>query len=78
MVCMARAALTWQLFMLMWCLVTCAHDGLQVQLFGQDVLEYYSLDGYSTWEFIAYEVIFFIGFFCMCWLTLAFKKHHKR
>jgi hypothetical protein len=51
---------------------------VQVQLFGQDVLQYYGLDGYSTWEFIAYEIIFFIGFFCLCWFALVFKKHQKR
>lgn len=49
-----------------------------VELFGQDVLEYYGLDGYTAWEFIAYEIIFFIGFFVLCWLALAFKKHQKR
>ena len=51
---------------------------LQVELFGQDVLEYYGLDGYTAWEFIAYEIIFFIGFFVLCWLALALKKHQKR
>lgn len=51
---------------------------LQVQIFGQDVLEYYSLDGYSVWEFIAYEIIFFIGFFGLCWFALSFIKHQKR
>ncbi len=54
------------------------HAMVQVQLFGQDVLEYYGLDGYSTWEFVAYEILFFIGFFILCWFALAFKKHQKR
>ncbi|DBA95854.1 hypothetical protein WJX77_006274 [Trebouxia sp. C0004] len=53
-------------------------QGQNVQLFGQDVLEYYGLDGYSTWEFIAYEIVFFFGFFCLCWFALVFKKHQKR
>lgn len=53
-------------------------QGKNVQIFGQDVLEYYSLDGYSVWEFIAYEIIFFIGFFGLCWFALSFIKHQKR
>ena len=51
---------------------------VQVQVFGQDVLDYYSLSGYSSWEFVAYELLFFIGFFVLCWFALAFKKHQKR
>lgn len=51
---------------------------IQVELFGQNVLEYYGLDGYSAWEFFGYEVLFFIGFFFLCWLALALKKHQKR
>lgn len=50
----------------------------QVQIFGQDVLDYYGLKGYSSWEFVAYEILFFIGFFALCWFALAFKKHQKR
>ncbi len=49
-----------------------------VPLFGVPVLDYYGLGGYSAWEFLGYECIFFFGIFGLTWLALTYKKHVKR
>ncbi|KAK9804705.1 hypothetical protein WJX72_000974 [[Myrmecia] bisecta] len=45
---------------------------------GREVLEFYNLDGRSRWALLGYESLFFIAFFTLAWLALAFKRHQKR
>lgn len=49
-----------------------------VSVFGESVLSYYGLSGYSEWEFLGYETLFFIGIFFATWAALEFKRHVKR
>ncbi|KAK9804269.1 hypothetical protein WJX72_004137 [[Myrmecia] bisecta] len=52
--------------------------GRNVQIFGQEVLAYFSLDGISSWAYTGYCSLFFVAFFLLAWLALAFKKHQNR
>jgi ATP-binding cassette, subfamily G (WHITE), member 2 len=45
---------------------------------GQEILEYYGLDGFTAWEMLGYEAIFVIVFFVLAWLALQFKTIAKR
>lgn len=44
---------------------------------GVTVLEYYSLDGLNKWALMSYELLFFVAFFCLTWLTLSVKRYRR-
>jgi hypothetical protein len=44
----------------------------------QEILRYYGLDGYTAWEMLGYECLFFVAFFAAAWAALQFKRMSKR
>ena len=45
---------------------------------GFPIIEYFGFDGYSKWELLGYEFLFFIAFFFMAWAALQWKQLSKR
>ena len=53
--------------------------GVEANAFGdQPVLQYYNLQGKSTWAFMGYEAIFFVVFCMLAWMGLLFVKWQRR
>ena len=52
--------------------------GTDAVIAGQPVLEYYSLQNFSDWEFIGYLVCFWAFFTLAAWAALTYKKHGAR
>jgi hypothetical protein len=49
-----------------------------VEINDVEILKYYSLNGYTTWEMMGYESLFFFTFFFMAWAALQFTRLSKR
>lgn len=49
-----------------------------VEVNGVEILKYYGLDGYTAWEMMGYELLFFFAFFFMAWAALQFTRLSKR
>ena len=56
---------------------TFEHHDVRVIL-GQPILEYYSIGKGDKWHQLGFELVFFIVFFVLAWLSLAFIRHQKR
>jgi hypothetical protein len=41
-------------------------------------LDFFNLGSVNKWAWIGVECAFFVVFFFLAWLALAFKKHGKR
>ena len=54
--------------------------GSGVEIFGEDILAYYSLDGTSEWAFLAYEALSFVAFVGIAYQGLVFtlRLHQRR
>jgi ATP-binding cassette, subfamily G (WHITE), member 2 len=45
---------------------------------GQEILDFYALDGFTAWGMLGYETIFVFVFFSLAWLALQFKTTCSR
>ena len=54
--------------------------GSGIDIFGEDILAYYSLDGISEWAFLGYEALSFLAYAGIAYLGLVFtlRLHQKR
>jgi hypothetical protein len=53
-------------------------EGRDLKLFGQPVLEFYSVDGQSAWANLGYQSIFFFFFAALSYIVLKYVRHDKR
>jgi ATP-binding cassette, subfamily G (WHITE), member 2 len=49
-----------------------------VEINGEEILKYYGLDGYTAWQMMGFELLFFVAFFFMAWGALQFTRLSKR
>lgn len=54
--------------------------GSNIDIFGEGILSYYSLNGVSEWAFLRYEALSFVAFMAIAYAGLVFtlRLHQKR
>lgn len=54
--------------------------GSSIDIFGEDILAYYSLDGISEWAFLGYEALSFVVYAATAYLGLVYttRLHQRR